>query len=289
MATSLQLRRRRMLRRVHRVPLRRVLAVIFVSVMACMSIIPLYWMVVTAFQQPALSVTFPPKWFPSPPTMRNFNALFARSHLLQRTLNSAIVSVTITASLVFTSTLAGYAFAKKQFFGRNVLFWTYVGSMMVPGQVTLIPLYLLMNRLGLRDTYAGIILPAVASPFGVFLMKQYIQTLPSVLIDAARIDGCSEFGVFTRIVLPLARPGMAVLAIFTFVDQWNDFLWPFIITSRATMRTLPVGLALLQEEVPLDFNLLMAGATYAAVPMILVFLFFQRYFLRGITVGAVKG
>lgn len=289
MATSLELRRRRLVRNMRRVSWKRVLAVIFVVVMASMSIIPLYWMVVTAFQRPALSVTFPPQWFPNPPTLRNFTELFSRSNLFQWTLNSAIVSVSITVSLVFTSTLAGYAFAKKQFFGRNVLFWLYVGSMMVPGQVTLIPLYLLMTNLGLQDTYAGIILPAVASPFGVFLMKQYIQTLPTVLIDAARIDGCSEIGVFTRIILPLARPGMVVLAIFTFVDQWNDFLWPFIITSRTAMRTLPVGLALLQEEVPLDFNLLMAGATFAAVPMILVFLFFQRYFLRGITVGAVKG
>lgn len=289
MATTLQRKPVQKRRVRQKIPVTRLLAILFLVVTAAMSIIPLYWMVLTAFQRPALSVTFPPEWFPNPPTLRNFTELFARPNLFQWTLNSGIVSVSITAALVFTSTLAGYTFAKKEFFGRNILFWSYVGSMMVPGQVTLIPLYLLMAQLGLQDTYAGMILPAVAGPFGVFLMKQYIQTLPSVLIDAAKIDGCSEFRVFTRIILPLAKPGMAVLAIFTFVEQWNDFLWPFIITNRSAMRTLPVGLALLQEEVPLDYNLLMAGATYAAVPMIIVFLFFQRYFLRGITVGAVKG
>lgn len=289
MATTLQPKTGRSRQALRRVPVRRVIGVTWVVLMAALAIIPLYWMVVTAFQQPALSVTFPPSWIPNPPTLRNFAAFFARPNIWRWTLNSGIVATTITAAVVFVATLAGYTFAKKEFRGRNLLFWLYVGSMMVPGQVTLIPLYLLMTSLGLQDTYGGLILPAIAGPFGVFLMKQYIQTLPSVLIDAARIDGCSEFGVFTRIILPLARPGMAVLAIFTFVEQWNDFLWPFIITSRSAMRTLPVGLALVQEEVPLDFNLLMAGATYAAIPMIVVFLFFQRYFLRGVTVGAIKG
>jgi len=164
-----------------------------------------------------------------------------------------------------------------------------VGSMMVPGQVTLIPLYILATRMGLQDTYQGLIFPAVAAPFGTFLMKQFLQTLPSEILDAARIDGCSEFGIFHRVVMPLAKPGMAVLAIFTFVEQWNDFLWPLVITNRASMRTLSVGLALVQEEVPLAFNLLMAAATYAAVPMLVVFLAFQRYFLQGVTVGALKG
>lgn len=265
------------------------LALIAVSVMALTAIIPLYWMVVTAFQRPSLSVEFPPEWFPKPPTLHNFKDFFRRPYIARWTINSAVVASSITVGLTFIATLAGYTFAKKEFPGRNILFWCYVGSMMVPGQVTLIPLYIFMSRLGLQNTYGGLILPAIAGPFGVFLMKQFLQTLPSELLDAGRIDGCSEFGVFTRIVLPLAKPGMAVLGIFTFVEQWNDFLWPLIITNTSKMRTLPVGLALLQEEVPLAFNLLMAGATYAAIPMIVVFLLFQRYFLQGITVGALKG
>lgn len=290
MATTVQPRsQHRVARSRRRAGWGRIAAVVVVTLMAGLAIIPLYWMVVTAFQRPTLSTTFPPEWFPNPPTLQNFTALFKRPNIWRWTVNSAVVASAITLGLVFVATLAGYTFAKKEFVGRKVLFWCYVGSMMVPGQVTLIPLYILMTRLGFQNTFGGLILPAIAGPFGVFLMKQFIQTLPSALIDAGRIDGCSEFGIFTRIILPLAKPGMAVLAIFTFVEQWNDFLWPLIITNSASMRTLPVGLALLQEEVPLAFNLLMAGATYAAIPMVVVFLFFQRYFLQGVTVGAIKG
>ena len=180
-------------------------------------------------------------------------------------------------------------FAKKTFPGSNVIFYLYIASMMVPVQVTLVPLFLIMTSLGFQDTYADLILPAIAGPFGVFLMKQFISTLPTELIEAAIIDGCGEVQTFGRVILPLAKPGLAVLGIFTFMGQWNQFLWPLIITNSANMRTLPVGLALLQEELPMQYGLLMAGATYAAIPMIVIFFMFQRYFLRGITVGALKG
>ncbi|WP_324668986.1 carbohydrate ABC transporter permease [Geochorda subterranea] len=267
----------------------RVVAVAAVSVLAALAVIPLYWMVVTALQTPQLSMRFPPEIWPSQPTLDNFRLFFQRPYVGRWSVNSLVVASSVTVAVVLVSTLAGYTFAKKRFLGRNLLFWIYVGSMMVPGQVTLIPLYILATRMGLQDTYLGLIFPAVAAPFGTFLMKQFLQTLPSEILDAARIDGCSEFGIFHRVVMPLAKPGMAVLAIFTFVEQWNDFLWPLVITNRAAMRTLSVGLALVQEEVPLAFNLLMAAATYAAVPMLVVFLAFQRYFLQGVTVGALKG
>ena len=155
--------------------------------------------------------------------------------------------------------------------------------------MTLVPLFLIMSRLNLLDTYAGLVLPGIAGPFGVFLMKQFISTLPTDLIEAATIDGCGEWLTFMKVILPLAKPGLAVLGIFTFMGQWNQFLWPLIITNSSSMRTLPVGLALLQEELPMQYGLLMAGATYAAIPMIIIFLMFQKYFLRGITVGALKG
>ena len=164
-----------------------------------------------------------------------------------------------------------------------------VTKLLAAAQVTLVPLYLLMSKLKFLDTYQGLIAPGLAGPFGVFLMKQHISTLPTELLDAARIDGCSEWAIFQKVVLPLSKPGLAVLAIFTFVGQWNGFLWPLIVTNSSSMRTLPVGLTLLQEEVPMQFALLMAGATYAAVPMMIVFLAFQRYFLEGVTVGALKG
>lgn len=272
-----------------RIGLRKIVTFMILLILALAAVIPLYWMVVTAVQRPTLTMQFPPEMIPSEPTLDNFRHFFQRPYVWDWTINSIIVAVVVTTLQIFASALAGYTFAKKQFIGSQVLFWLYVGSMMVPDQVTLVPLYLLMSKLGFLDSFRGLILPGLAGPFGVFLMKQYISTLPSELIDAAKIDGCSEWGIFQKIVLPLSKPGLAVLAIFTFVGQWNSFTWPLIVTSSSAMRTLPVGLALLQEEVPMQFALLMAGATYAAIPMLIVFLSFQRYFLEGVTVGALKG
>lgn len=260
-----------------------------VLLLAIISFLPLYWMVITAIKEPTLAVKMPPEWFPKHPTAANFAELFARPFLARWTLNSAIVATAVTLTQLFVAALAGYAFAKKEFMGRKFLFWLYVGSMMVPGQVTLIPLYILMSKLGFINTYWGLILPSISAPFGVFLMKQFMQTLPGELIDAGRIDGATEFGIFWRLMVPLAKPALAVLGIFTFVGEWNEFLWPLVITNTSEMRTLQVGLAMLQEELPMAFGLLMAGATYAAVPMTVVFLAFQRYFLKGLTVGALKG
>ena len=271
------------------IALRKAVTFVILLILALAAIIPLYWMVVTAIQRPTLTMQFPPEWIPAEPTLDNFRRFFERPYVWDWTINSIIVAVTVTTLQIFASALAGYTFAKKRFLGSQVLFWLYVGSMMVPDQVTLVPLYLLMSKLGFLDSFKGLILPGLAGPFGVFLMKQYISTLPSELIDAAKIDGCSEWGIFQKVVLPLSKPGLAVLAIFTFVGQWNSFTWPLIVTSSSNMRTLPVGLALLQEEVPMQFALLMAGATYAAIPMLIVFLSFQRYFLEGVTVGALKG
>jgi multiple sugar transport system permease protein len=246
-------------------------------------------MVITALQQPTLAVTFPPEWFPSNPTLVNFQRFFNRPDVLRWTTNSLFVSLAITGAQVLTCAMAGYAFAKKRFPGSNVVFYMYIASMMIPGQVTLVPLFLIMSKLNFQDSYWGLILPGIAGPFGVFLMKQFLSTLPTSLIEAATIDGCGELQIFRRIVLPLSKPGLAVLGIFTFMGQWNEFLWPLIITNSSKMRTLPVGLALLQEELPMQYGLLMAAATYAAIPMIIIFIMFQKYFLKGITVGALKG
>ena len=256
---------------------------------AALALLPLYWMVVTALQQPTLTVTFPPEWFPSNPTFLNFTRFLERPHVFRWTTNSLLISLAVTGVKVFTCAMAGYAFAKKQFPGGNFIFYLYIASMMIPGQVTLVPLFLIMSRLNFLDSYWGLILPGIAGPFGVFLMKQFLATLPTELIEAAIIDGCGEWQTFVRVILPLAKPGLAVLGIFTFMGQWNEFLWPLIVTNSSSMRTLPVGLALLQEELPMQYGLLMAGATFAAIPMIVIFLMFQKYFLKGITVGALKG
>jgi multiple sugar transport system permease protein len=256
---------------------------------AAIALLPLYWMLVTALQQPTLAVTFPPEWFPSNPTLVNFSRFMERPYILRWTTNSLLISLAVTGVQVFTCAMSGYAFAKKQFPGGAFLFYLYIASMMVPGQVTLVPLFLIMSKLNFLDSYWGLILPGIAGPFGVFLMKQFLSTLPTELIESATIDGCGEWQTFVKVILPLSKPGLAVLGIFTFMSQWNQFLWPLIVTNSSSMRTLPVGLALLQEELPMQYGLLMAGATFAAIPMIVIFLMFQKYFLKGITVGALKG
>lgn len=256
---------------------------------ALASLLPLYWMFVTAFKPPTIVMSLPPKLVPDPFTTINFFRLFDRAVVLRWIANSSLVSTSVTVSNVFLCSLAGYTFAKLIFPGKRVLFWGILSLMMVPGQVLLVPSFILMNKLGWINTYWALIIPDLVSPFGIFLMKQFIQTLPHELMDAGRIDGCSEFGVFWRIMLPMAVPGMAVLAIFTFMGQWNRFLWPLIMTSTEDMRVLQVGLATLQFQNYQDYGLLMAGGVVAAVPMIAIFLAFQRYFLRGVTIGALKG
>ncbi|MBX3065087.1 MAG: carbohydrate ABC transporter permease [Anaerolineae bacterium] len=259
---------------------------------AIFSLFPLYWMVVTAFKPSVAIMVTPPELIPRELTLRNF-AIMLDSGIWRWTLNSFIVSGAVTFFQLFFSSMAGYAFAKKDFPGRNILFWLYIGSMMIPLYAIVVPLYRMMAGLKLLDTYFALILPGLAAPFGTFLMRQYIQSLPSELIDAAKIDGCDEWGVYRRIILPLSKPGLAVLGIFVFTGQWAEFFWPLIVTNTADMRVLTVGLTSFQlfelGSGMRDYGVLMAGATWAAIPMFVVFFLLQRYFLKGITLGALKG
>ncbi len=203
--------------------------------------------------------------------------------------NSLIVALSITLFHMFFDTLAGYAFAKKRFPGRTILFWMLIATMMVPAYVTMIPLYLVARDVHILNTLWALILPGMASAFGIFLMRQYIQTLPSELLDAARIDGCGEWRVFWNVVLPLCKPAIGALAIFTFVQHWNDFFWPLIALSNPSTYTLTVGVAGLQGEFSTDYGIIFAGAALAALPMIVFFFIFQRSFLEGVRMGALKG
>lgn len=257
---------------------------------AIVSLFPLYWMVTTALKPPSIAMVLPPEWIPTSISLNNFREAFANSPVWRWTLNSLIVALAVTTFQVVFSTMAGYGFSKKVFPGREVLFWLFVASMMIPPFALVIPLFRLMVNYGWVDTYKGLIAPGLSAPFGVFLMRQFVQTLPTDLFDAARIDGGSEIRVFWDIVLPLSKPGIAVLGIFVFMGQWTAFLWPLIITSTNEMRTLQVGFALLaNRELRVNFGALMAAATYMALPMLIVFFAFQRYFLRGVTIGGVKG
>lgn len=264
------------------------ISLVILSIMALLAFIPLYWMVATSFTQPTLTMKFPPDIIPKNPTFDNFKELFNEPIIFRWTLNSLIVATSVTLAQIFLCAMAGYSLAKKKFPGSKILFSIYIASMMIPGQVTLVPLYILVSKLNMINTYAGLILPAIAAPFGVFMMRQFMLSVPNEIIEAARIDGAGEFKTFMKIVIPISKPAMAVLAIFTFVGQWNSFLWPLIVANTNDMRTLQAGLSLLQEQVPMQYSFLMAAATYAAIPMIIVFMSLQKYFLRGITVGAVK-
>ncbi len=254
------------------------------------SLWPLYWLFVTALTPTTFAVKTPPDLFPLHASLDNIHRLLVEApQYWIWGFNSVIVSLSVTAFHVIFDSLAGYAFAKKRFPGRNVLFWLILSTLMVPAYVTIIPMYLVTRNLHLLNTLWAVILPGTADVFGIFLMRQYIQTLPSELEDAARVDGCSELGVFWRIVLPLSKPAIGALAIFTFVRHWNDFFWPLLVLIGSDKYTLTVGVAGLQGEFNTDYGVIFAGAALAALPMIIFFLAFQRYFLEGVRMGALKG
>lgn len=257
---------------------------------AVISLWPMYWLYVTALTPTTFSLKSPPDFFPIHADLSNVERLLSQAtDYWAWGWNSLFISLVITVFHIFFDTLAGYAFAKRKFPGRDILFWIVIGTMMIPAYVTLIPLYLVTQNLGLIDTLWAVILPGFANVFGIFLMRQYIQTLPSELLDAARIDGCGEIRTFWHVIMPLSRPAIGALAIFTFVQHWNDFLWPLIVLQTSEHYTLSVGVASLQGEFSTDYGIIFAGAALAALPMVIFFLIFQRSFLSGVRMGAIKG
>lgn len=252
-------------------------------------VVPFYWTVATSLKIEQNVFLTPPQWWPDPFSILAYEQVLTRIHFLKYFLNSAIVALMVTAGHAFFDTLAAYAFAKLKFPGRDKIFFLMLLALMVPFQVNLIPLYRIMDLLKFIDSYAALIVPSLTSIFGIFLMRQFLLTIPDDLLDAARIDGAGEFGVFRKVVLPLVLPGMATLAIFTFMGAWNDFLWPRIVLSSEQVLTLPVGLAQLQMRNTSNQTQIMAGTVLTALPMIVVFLLLQRQFIAGMTAGAVKG
>jgi multiple sugar transport system permease protein len=259
------------------------------TLIAIAALMPIYWMVTTSFKAQASYLKQPPEMFPAEPTTANFEQLFANPNMGRWIFNSAFISLSVTSLNIIFASLAGFAFAKLEFPGRRVLFWVYMATMMVPFQVTMFPLFKLMVTWGWVNKYWALIVPAATLPYNVFLMRQVIRTLPYEILDSARIDGCNEFSLFWRIVLPMSTNGIAVMGIFTFIATWNDFLWPLIILNSEDMRTLPIALSTFQSTYETDYGLLMAGGTLMAIPMFLMFFLFQRYFLQGVTFGALKG
>ena len=256
---------------------------------AFVALAPLLWMLSVSFMPHGESNAFPPPLLPSTGTWDNYRQLFERDGMGRYLFNSTLIaSATTLLSLAFNLS-AGYAFAKLRFRGRERLFQTLLGALVIPGQVAMIPLFLLMKQLGLVNSYGGVIVPALAGIFGIFLVRQYARSIPDELLEAARIDGAGELRIFVRIVLPLLKPIIVTLAIFTFLASWNDFMWPLIVLSDQTYQTLPVALASLSREHVMDNELMMAGAVVTITPVLLLFLVLQRYYMQGLLLGSVKG
>lgn len=258
---------------------------------ATVMLLPFVWMILSSFMSAEEILARPLTWFPAELRTGNYRALSEAIPLGRMYLNSVVVATLTTLGILLTSSLAGYGFAKFRFPGRDVLFLVVLATMMIPFFVVLIPIFYMVSELGWVDTYPGLIVPNIVTAFGIFLMRQYMLSLPDELLDAARVDGASEFEIYWRIVLPLSTPVIGALAILAFVYQWNNFLWPLVVARSSDMWTVPVGLNSLRVYASSAqvINMQMAGATLGVVPVIAVFLVLQRYFVRGIAMTGMKG
>ena len=257
---------------------------------ALLMFFPFFWMIATALRPPGQEADI--SLIPRPYlAFENFPRAWSypRAPFPQYTINSFVIAIVSTVIGVSLNGLAGFAFAKYRFPGREVLFYLVLATLMVPFQITMIPIYVTIAKLGLINNYWGVILPGAASAFGIFLIRQFMQSIPDELLDAARIDGSSEIGIFVRIVVPLSGPALAVLAIFTFLARWNDYLLPLLVMNRQAMFTLPIGITNFIGEYRAEWSLVMAAALFSIVPPVLLFLFFQRYFVSGIAMTGMKG
>ena len=266
----------------------KVFAVVILIMLAIFFLFPLYWIVTGSFKSAIDINAKVPVWFPMNPTMGNYDKLFAKPAFLWL-FNIVFISAMAMILTCITAALAGYALGKKRFYGRTILFTIIICAMALPKQVIVIPLAQEMKLLHMSDTLWAVILPTVGWPFGVFLMKQFSETIPNEILEAARVDGAGELKTFFSVVFPMIKPGIGALAIFTFVNTWNDYFLQLVMLTSEEKWTLPLAIANLQGEMSSDFGLIMAGAALASIPIIVVFIAFQKYFTQGIAMGAVKG
>lgn len=266
----------------------RIVSAVILLLTALFFIFPFYWIVTGSFKAQVVATTIPPEWFPLQPILDNWVTLF-HNPALRWTFNSFFISFCEMIGVCLVSAAAGFVLAKKVFPGRKLIFAILIAAMALPKQVILVPLFTMLADWGWVNTYHGLILPAIGWPFGIFLMKQFAQTIPNELLEAAKMDGAGHFRTFFYIVLPMLKPAIGALAIFTFMTSWNDYFSQLVLTRSTDMMTLPLGIATMQGEYKTNFGVMMAGATLASIPMITIFLLFQKSFTRGITLGAVKG
>jgi len=270
--------------------MRRTWWIYLIAVLGLVAVIaPFAWMFLGSFKTQGELLRVPATWLPEAPTTQNYDDLFSKANFPRYFLNSTVVALAVTAGNLAFCSMVGYALAKLRFRGRTALFVLVMGTLMVPGVVTFVPLFVLVTNAGLANSYPGLILPFLVSPFGVFLMRQFFSGLPDDLMDAGRVDGTSELGIFARIMLPLTKPALATLGILTFLGSWNNFLWPLVVAQTEDKYTLPVALALYSTgQNSQNFGLLMAGAVVVVVPVLVIFLVFQRQVTRGIAVTGFK-
>ena len=257
--------------------------------LAAISLFPLLWMVSVSLMPPGASSVIPTPILPATFTLDNYRTLFGSIGMGRYLLNSLLIALLGTVISVAFNVMAGYAFAKLRFRGRDAIFKALLGALVIPGQVAMLPLFLMLKPMGLINSYGGAIVPLMASVFGIFLVRQFARGIPDDLLEAARIDGASELRVFTTIIVPMLRPVVATLAIFSFLGAWNDFMWPLIVLTDDSLHTLPVALAGLAREHVQDNELMMAGSVVTVLPVLLLFLALQKQYMEGLMAGSVKG
>ena len=258
------------------------------AITALFALGPLLWMLSVSFMQPGESNNLPPPLLPAHPTLANYQQLLSQTGIVRYFFNSLVVATGVTVSSLLFNLMAGYAFAKLKFAGRERLFQTLLAALVIPGQVAMMPLFLMLKTMGLVNTWAGVILPGMAGVFGIYLVRQYARSLPDALLEAARMDGAGEWRIFWLIVLPMLKPVIVTLAMFSFLGSWNDFMWPLIVLTDADLHTLPVAVASLSREHVADGELMMAGAVVTVLPVLLLFLALQKHYLQGLLMGSLK-
>ena len=258
------------------------------ALLAALTLFPLAWMVSASLMAPGEASSFPPPVLPQAATLDNYRELCAARGIGRQALNSLLVASCATVLSLAFNLAAGYAFAKLHFPGRDRLLRALLGAMVIPGQVAMMPLFLMLKQMGLVNSYAGALVPWLASVFGIFMVRQYALSIPNDILEAARIDGAGEWRIFTLIVLPLLKPIIVTLAVLVFLGAWNDFMWPLIVLTDRDLQTLPVALAGLSREHVQDTELMMAGSVLTVLPVLLLFLLLQRYYMQGLLMGSVK-
>jgi multiple sugar transport system permease protein len=256
---------------------------------AGLALLPLLWMISASFMPAGEANRYPPRLWPSHPTFEHYRTLFGSLDLGRNLFNTTFIALTVTTVGLFVNSMAGYALAKLRFRRKAVLFRALSAGLILPVQVSMLPLFLLLRQMGLVNSYWGVIIPSLASIFGIFLVRQYTLALPDDLLDAARVDGAGELRIYWSVVLPLIRPILVTIAVWTFVTTWNDFMWPLIVLSDSSKYTLPVALANLSGEHVQDVELMMAGAVVTVLPVLALFIILQRYYIAGLMAGSVKG